>query len=171
MRKDVQASGRQDPCRGFAPLIWHLRPAWNLEPAALPQSDWLEKLGGEIVLPTGARATCSQGQGIMYDYAVVKKGTAHPYSIHHVFAVPWSPHCGLHIDVRQNSDGWWHTALLLPRALPVVRRPRLAPDPGSKISRARRACTRDDPQEPAGPDMEPDQEPPKVPFYAPDDSW
>eukprot|EP00959_Pyramimonas_sp_CCMP1952_P031126 652612-Pyramimonas_sp.AAC.1 len=26
MRKDVQTSGRQDPCRGFAPLIWHLRP-------------------------------------------------------------------------------------------------------------------------------------------------
>eukprot|EP00959_Pyramimonas_sp_CCMP1952_P173690 3629495-Pyramimonas_sp.AAC.1 len=28
-----------------------------------------------------------------------------------------------------------------------------------------------DPQEPAGPDMGPDREPLKAPFYAPDESW
>ena len=40
---------------------------WNNQPSEWDKTKWLSKLGGSLVLPTNAAATCNLGQGTMID--------------------------------------------------------------------------------------------------------
>ena len=44
---------------------------WNLSPAELQESQWLQTVGGRIVVPSNSTITYHGGNGSLIDYAVL----------------------------------------------------------------------------------------------------
>ncbi|CAK0874887.1 unnamed protein product, partial [Prorocentrum cordatum] len=118
---------------------WIVVGDWNHDPQQLTQSQWIGKLGGELVLPDVA-ATCDKGQGRLLDFGVAKEGYAHLFKLEAYLQVPWATHCGLQLTLRGARQRWWYQALGAPRSLPAAQRPKAEARPDSKRTRQRQAA-------------------------------
>ncbi|CAK0796497.1 unnamed protein product [Prorocentrum cordatum] len=118
---------------------WIVVGDWNHDPQQLTQSQWIGKLGGELVLPDVA-ATCDKGQGRLLDFGVAKEGYAHLFKLEAYLQVPWATHCGLQLTLRGARQRWWYQALDAPRSPPAAQRPKAEARPDSKRTRQRQAA-------------------------------
>ena len=80
---------------------WAVLADWNMDPATLQGSGWVEGVGGQICLPQGADVTCTSGAGRRIDFAVLSRAAARQAELLEVVhEVPWGPHFGLRLVLQ-----------------------------------------------------------------------
>ena len=70
----------------------------NTTPAEMQKTEWLGRLGAELLLPQQADQTCANGRrkGRLIDYGFCSiEAKQHVRSLQVVHEVPWGPHLGL----------------------------------------------------------------------------
>ena len=83
---------------GMLNCPWCITGDWNMTPAELASTGWVDEIHGRLLCPKDVEATCSSGQGRLLDYAVIS-----PLLVPHVQSfgedpqAAWKPHLGLRL--------------------------------------------------------------------------
>ena len=72
------------------------------------------------------------------DYGLVKQGCDGLFMTTAVLEVPWRPHCGLAITIKNANRKWWHKSLHMVPSLPVHDRPNKRGDANPESRRTKK---------------------------------
>ena len=95
---------------------WVITADWNAEPSELEESGWPQAMGGRVLVPPGAKASCTSGSGRMLDFAlasvsfmqVVKQADL-------CYQVPTKPHVAFVMTLRSDPAATRVKVLVAPR--------------------------------------------------------
>ena len=99
---------------------WLIYADWNLTPALLRESGWLEEIDAVIVSPQDTETTSRKGSGALYDYVVCSRETLPMISSLTTLPARWQAHKALRLVTQATPVQLEGPRLAVPQPLPPI---------------------------------------------------